>query len=147
MDCCPRKFGVYMDKPRLLLCRPEGRLTREVVRDVFSCMSCATMPGCDGMHRFHDLRHVTGIDIQFDDMNALVREEVFARRDKPTIKACYLVANPVVYGLVSMYRGLIAGRGVDVYVSKDLHEIAGELGVSPDQLDLSGSRSSPDLTA
>lgn len=142
MTHCSHKSGIYMKRLKLMICRPEGRLTGDRVGDLFACKSCAKMPGYDAVNRFHDFRGVTGIDIDFQDMKAMAREEAFVRRSQPPIKACYLVSNPAIYGVVRMYKAMMDGCGVDVHVSKHLHELAEELGVSQDQLDLKDSAAS-----
>ena len=141
MASCRPRTGVVMKKPKLMIYRPEGRLTGDRLGDIFSSRSCFAMKGFDAVDRFHDLRGVTGIEVNFQDIKALARDEAFARRGQPAIKACYLVSNPVVYGLVRMYKALVSECGVDVHVSKDIREIAVELGVAQDQLELKDSSS------
>ncbi len=142
MTHCSHKSGIFMKKLKLMICRPEGRLTGDRVGDLFACAGCSKMPGFDAVNRFHDFRAVTGIDIDFHNMKAMAREEAFVRRNQPPIKACYLVSNPAVYGLVRMYKAMMTGCGVEVHVSKDIQELAAELGVSEDQLELKDSAAS-----
>lgn len=131
---CACACSRYIKDLQLVYCRPTGRITGDVMGDTLACMMCMQNPEIRRANRFHDLRWVTGVDLHFDDVKALVLREARLRQFLGTIKACYLVGNPAVYGIARMYEALITGRGVDAQVGTDIHELAGALGVPVDRL-------------
>lgn len=133
---CACSCSRYIKELRLVYCRPTGRITGDAMGDTLACMMCMQNAEIRRANRFHDLRWVTGVDLHFDDIKALVQREARLRQYLGTIKACYLVGNPAVYGVARMYEALITGRGVDAQVSTDIHELAGALGVPVDRLTL-----------
>jgi hypothetical protein len=76
----------------------------------------------------------TGGAIRYEEVDRLCRIEVGYRKPEHSIKACYLVPNPSVYGTIRMYQALAETRGVEVHVAYDIGKLAAVLGVDPAQL-------------
>ncbi len=134
MITCPSDYGKFRADLSLLICRPHGRLTSHMITDIFTCRDC--LVGAQQLHvnRFHDLTKVTGVDLRFAEMSALAEMEHQIRGGQPPVKACYLVANEVVFGMVRMYQALAEKSGVEVHVSYDLSELATLLNVPESEL-------------
>ncbi len=131
---CPSNYGKFREDLRLLICRPHGRLTSNMIADILTCRDC--LAGAQQLHvnRYHDLTKVAGVDLRFSEMSALAEMEHQARGGQSPVKACYLVANEVVFGMVRMYQALAEKSGVEVHVSYDLSELATILNVSESEL-------------
>ena len=129
MMICPFHFGTYVDVSNLLLCRPD--LKSHVLDSVnmTTCRECVQEADLLGADRFHDLTGLSSTNLRFDDIENIVRNEIPLRDPVKPVKACYLVPNSLFYGLVRTYGSLIEGKGVDVFPSYDINEIAGVLGV------------------
>lgn len=134
MIVCPHHCGEYREDLGILICRPAGTLTSDTLADIAICRDCIEKAGLNHVNRFHDLRGIISVNITFSEMFGFIqRESVNYSADMP-IKACYLVPNAALYGTIRMYEALIAGRGVNVYVSYDINELAAILGVDVSRL-------------
>ncbi len=134
MIACPFNYGNYRSDINLLICRPEGKLTTDQMNDVAICRECIERKGLFQVNRFHDLSAITSIDLRFEEVRQICKTEEKFRKSGPPIKACYLVPNDLLYGTIRMYKALIEDRGVKVYVSHDLGELADALGVDKSDL-------------
>jgi hypothetical protein len=127
---CPYKFGVYLEEYNILICRPKGELTADRVNDIAICRECIQKAGFAQVYRFHNLTQITSVNIGFEEVRKICDAESRARDTDQPIKACYLVPNPLLYGIIRMYQVLIESCGVEVYVSYEIDELAKILGVA-----------------
>jgi len=134
MITCPYASGEYRQDIDILLCYPTGVLTSENMADIATCRNCIVRAGLNQVNRFHDLRGITSVEIHFDDVFRLCSKETVTRDPQHPIKACYLVTNELVFGMIRMYEAMIEGKGVEVHVSYDIDELAEVLGVNASQL-------------
>ncbi len=118
----------------MLICRPTGVLTNDRGNDIATCRECLLKAGLTNVNRFHDLTRVTGLDLNFNDMLSISAQESESRKGQPQIKACYLVPNPLIYGMIRMYQMLSESQGIDVHVSYNMPELAAVLGLEASQL-------------
>ena len=126
---CPYNYGVHREDLNLLICRPKGELTADILNDISICRECILKTGLVQIDRFHDLTNITSINLGFEDVRRLCNVEAQARKSSRLIKACYLVPNPLLYGTIRMYGTCIESSGVEVHVSYDINELAIILGV------------------
>jgi len=126
--------GEYREDIGLLVCRPTGQLTADDLADIATCRDCIERAGLNQVNRFHDLTGITSIDLKFEDVFQLAFQEEALRDPGHPVKACYLVANELVYGTVRMYQALIERRGVEVHIGYEIAPLAEFLGVEPDTL-------------
>jgi len=131
---CDYNCGRLSDDHRLLVCRPTGILTGERAWDLFICQNCLKRLKLWDVNRFHDLMGITGVDLHFDRVSALAKKESEIRKNHRQIKACYLVPNDGLYGIVRMYQALAEENLVDVHVSHDIRELASVLNVDEQEL-------------
>jgi len=130
MITCPFECGQYYAQYELLICRPHGKMTGDLMNDIAICRECIQQSGLTQVNRFHDLRDITSIELGFREVVQLCESEAVIREGQSTaIHACYLVPNALLYGTIRMYQSLIEGSGVMVHVSYDLDELAEILGV------------------
>ncbi|PIP01560.1 MAG: hypothetical protein COW18_02375 [Zetaproteobacteria bacterium CG12_big_fil_rev_8_21_14_0_65_54_13] len=135
MITCPFKCGQYYSQYELLICRPHGKLTSDLMNDISICRECIQQSGMLQVNRFHDLRGITSIELGFREVAQLCESEALMRQDQATaIHACYLVPNALLFGTIRMYQMLIEGSGVVVHVSYALDDMAEVLGVEPSLL-------------
>jgi len=126
---CPFKYGVYLEKQNLLVCHPKGELTSAMMEDIAICRECILESGLFLVDRFHDLSDINSVNLEFDDIRQVCYKESGLRSSTRSIKACYLVPNDLLFGVIRMYQALIEGHGVNVYISKDLKKLANILGI------------------
>lgn len=131
---CPFKCGEYREDIGLLVCRPTGQLTADDLADITICRDCIERAGLNQVDRFHDLTGITSVDLNFDDVFQLAFREKVIRNPEQPVKACYLVANELVYGTVRMYQAVIESRGVEVHIAYEIGPLAEVLGVEADEL-------------
>ncbi len=126
---CPYKYGFYWKDHNLLVCHPKGELTTDRVNDISICRECIIKAGLSQVNRFHNLTDITSINLNFDEVSKICEIEAKLRENSKSIKACYLVQNPLLYGTIRMYQSLIESCGVDVHVSYNIDELADVLEV------------------
>jgi hypothetical protein len=131
---CPFGCGAYDEELGILVCRPTGVLSNDNLHDIAVCRECLEAAGRADVNRFHDLTKVKGVNLHFEDLRKIADRETRFRQGRPTINACYWVPNPLLYGTIRMYQALMETRGVQVYVSYDLPELAAILNVDPSRL-------------
>jgi hypothetical protein len=131
---CPHRCGMFREDLGLLVCRPRGVLTSDRAEDIVLCRDCLRTAGWPNIHRYHDLTQITQVKLHFHDMMHVAMSEAKLRKGRPQVKACYLVPNQLLYGMIRMYQELIAWRGVEVHVSYDLSALATVLGVDAERL-------------
>ena len=131
---CPYMCGEYREDIGLLVCRPTGQLTADDLADIATCRDCIERAGLNQINRFHDLTGITSIDLRFGDVFQLAFQEEALRDPEHPVKACYLVANELIYGTVRMYQAVIERRGVEVYIDYEIEPLAEALGIEPDKL-------------
>lgn len=134
MFSCPFEVGYYDESLDILICRPSGELNADVAHDLAICRECIEKAGLHQVNRFHDLSRITSLNLRFSDIMHLCDIESDMRTSRQPVKACYLVPNAAVYGVVRMYQTIIERRGVHAYVSYDIQELAHVLGVSAAKL-------------
>ena len=126
---CPYNYGVYREDYNLLVCRPKGELTADMMHDVANCRECIQTAELPHFNRFHDLTDISSVNLGFEEVSLICAEESKMREAAQSIKACYLVQNTLLYGTIRMYEALISRSGVEVHVSYDIDELAKILGV------------------
>ncbi|MDN5280129.1 MAG: hypothetical protein PWR01_4094 [Clostridiales bacterium] len=126
---CPFNYGFYNEDYNILVCHPKGELGSDMVNDIAICRECIVKAGLTQANRFHNLTSITSINLNFSDVNQICNFEYHLRKSQQKIKACYLVPNALLYGMIRMYQTLIEERGVEAYVSYDINELAAILGV------------------
>ncbi|MGA9365696.1 MAG: hypothetical protein WBW16_15145 [Bacteroidota bacterium] len=126
---CPYGNGEFKEDLQLLVCKPTGRVTNDLMNDTVTCQGCHHQIDALRFNRFHDFRDVTGVDLHFGDMVNLAAREREKRKGLPPVKACFLVSNPVVFGTLRIYQTLAEDAGVEVHVSYNISQLARVLGV------------------
>lgn len=126
---CPFGNGEFKEDLQLLVCKPQGRVTDDLMNDTITCQACYQQINVQRSNRFHDFRDVTGVDLHFGDMVNLAARERENRKGLPPVKACFLVSNPVVFGTLRIYQTLAEEAGVEVHVSYSISQLARTLGV------------------
>jgi len=104
-------------------------LTSAMMEDIAICRECILESGLFLVDRFHDLSDINSVNLEFDDIRQVCYKESGLRSSARSIKACYLVPNDLLFGVIRMYQALIEGHGVNVYISKDLKKLANILGI------------------
>jgi hypothetical protein len=131
---CPYGYGEFKEDLQLLVCKPKGHVTNELMYDTVTCQGCHQQIDALKFNRFHDLREVTGIDLHFAAIVELAKKEREKRNGLPRVKACFLVSNQVVFGTLRIYETLAEDAGVEVHVSCPMAELAPVLGVEESEL-------------
>jgi hypothetical protein len=131
---CPFGNGEFKEDLQLLVCKPTGRVTDDLMNDTITCQACYRQINVQRFNRFHDFRDVTGVDLHFGDMVHLATRERERRKGLPPVKACYLVSNPVIFGTLRIYPTLAEDAGVEVHVSYNITQLARVLGVEESTL-------------
>lgn len=126
---CPYHFGVYLEDYNLLVCRPRGELTADLMHDIINCRDYIRTPDALLFNRFHDLTDISSVNLGYEEISQISAEESRIREATRPVKACYLVPNVLLFGTLRMYEALISRGGVEVHVSYDINELAGILGV------------------
>ena len=126
---CPYGYGAFREDLNLLVCKPTGRVTDDLMKDTITCQACHQQIDALRFNRFHDFRDVTGVDLHFGDMVNLAAREKENRKGLAPVKACFLVSNPVVFGTLRIYQTLAEEAGVEVHVSYNISQLAQVLGV------------------
>jgi hypothetical protein len=126
---CPYGNGEFKEDLQLLVCKPKGRVTNDLMNDTITCQACHHQIEALRFKRFHDFTDVTGIDLHFGDIVTLATKEREDRKGLPPVKACFLVSNPVVFGTLRIYQTLAEEAGVEVHVSYNISQLARVLGV------------------
>lgn len=129
MISCPCGYGVFRADLGLLICRPEGDLTRDRVLEITGCHGCLAGGEPLRFSRFHDLTGIRSIDLRFDDILLAARAEARARQGLLPVKACYLVADLITFGTMRMYQAIAEEAAVEVHVGYDVDALAAVLGV------------------
>jgi hypothetical protein len=132
---CPYGYGNFREDLQLLVCKPKGHVTNELMYDTVTCQGCHGQIQAARFNRFHDFREVTGIDLHFANIVELAGKERERRVGLPRVKACFLVSNPVVFGTLRIYETLAEDAGVEVHVSYHIAELARVLGVKESDLE------------
>jgi len=125
---CPYHFGVYLEDYNLLVCHPRGELTADLMHGITNCRDCIQEPGAFRFNRFHDFSDISSINLGYEEISLISAEESKRREAARPIKACYLVPNILLYGIIRQYEALISRGGVEVHVSYDINELAEILG-------------------
>jgi hypothetical protein len=131
---CPFGYGEFKEDLQLLVCKPKGRVTDDLMKDTITCQACYQQINAQRFNRFHDFRDVTGVDLHFDDMVNIAARERENHKDLPPVKACFLVSNPVVFGTLRIYQTLAEEAGVEVHVSYNISQLARVPGVDESAL-------------
>jgi hypothetical protein len=131
---CPYGYGEFKEDLQLLICKPKGHVTNELMYDTVTCQGCHQQIEAAKFNRFHDFREVIGIDLHFGDIAELAEKERKNRQGLPRVKACFLVSNPVVFGTLRIYETLAEDAGVEVHVSYHIADLARVLGVEESRL-------------
>jgi hypothetical protein len=131
---CQYGYGEFREDLQLLICKPKGRVTNELMYDTVTCQGCHQQIDALKFNRFHDFREITGIDLHFAAIVELANKEREKRNGLPRVKACYLVSNPVVFGTLRIYETLAEDAGVEVHVSYHAADLARVLGVEESKL-------------
>jgi hypothetical protein len=126
---CPFGTGEFKQDLQLLICKPRGRVTDDLMNDTITCLACYQQINALRFNRFHDFRDVTGVDLHFGDMVNLATRERERRKGLAPVKACFLVSNPVVFGTLRIYQTLAEEARVEVHVSYNISQLARVLGV------------------
>jgi hypothetical protein len=133
---CPYGYGEFKEDLQLLVCKPKGHVTNELMYDTVTCQGCHQQIDALKFNRFHDFREVTGIDLHFAAIVELANKEREKRNGLPRVKACFLVSNPVVFGTLRIYETLAEDAGVEVHVSYHMAELARVLDVEQSKLSI-----------
>jgi hypothetical protein len=131
---CPYGYGEFKEDLQLLVCKPKGHVTNELMYDTVTCQGCHQQIDALKFNRFHDFREITGIDLHFAAIVELANKEREKSKGLPRVKACFLVSNPVVFGTLRIYETLAEDAGVEVHVSYHTSELARVLGVEESEL-------------
>ena len=113
-------FGVeFHADQRLLVWRPRGLLTEEIVSDVAAALGQLEAELREPFNRFCDTAGVDQIAVNYDYVISvsLYRRLVYARR--PSIKSAILAIDPTLVHIAQVHRLLTQGSPIEVRVFPD----------------------------
>jgi len=113
-------FGVeFHADQRLLVWRPRGLLTEEIVSDVAAALGQLEAELREPFNRFCDTAGVDQIAVNYDYVISvsLYRRLVYARR--PPIKSAILAIDPTLVHIAQVHRLLTQGSSIEVRVFPD----------------------------
>jgi hypothetical protein len=113
-------FGVqFHADQRLLVWRPRGLLTEEMVTDVIAALSQLEAELREPFNRFSDAAGVDQIAVNYDYVISVCLYRRFAYADRPPIKSAILATDPTLVHIAQVHRLITQDSSIQVRVFPD----------------------------
>ena len=113
-------FGVeFHADQRLLVWRPRGLLTEEIVSDVAAALGQLEAELREPFNRFCDTAGVDQIAVNYDYVISVSLYRRFAYADRPPIKSAILATHPTLVDYGRLHALVTGGSSIDVRVFPD----------------------------